>query len=206
MNQRDLRSPRSLLAGEVVPSPNGSLRESVVVCQHLFEGVGDRSAATFQNVGSHVQRAVLLERHRLLPTSFSAKSAETLLPSSCSGAGHQQPGLRQSVSLFQKCVIRSSTARWSRRSFSWAWPGASVASSVVDLGPSHRSLRPAVVASKRPGPKRPWPANGPRLEQRQKRTGRPTPRCSGRLTQSQAIMNFRRYRFEEPPWPPNGRR
>ena len=206
MNQRDLRSPRSLLAGEVVPSPNGSLRESVVVCQHLFDAAGGSSAGTFQNVGSHASRGVLLERPRLLPTSFSDRSPEALLPSSCSGAGHQQPGFRQSVSLFQKCVIRSSTARWSRRSFSWTWPGASVASSVVDLGPSHRSLRPAIVASQRPGPKRRWPANGPRLERRQKRTGRPTPRCSGRLTQSQAIMNFRRYRFEEPPWPPNGRR
>ena len=71
MNQRDLRSPRSLLAGEVVPSPNGSLRESVVVCQHLFDAAGGSSAGTFQNVGSHASRGVLLERPRLLPTSFS---------------------------------------------------------------------------------------------------------------------------------------
>jgi hypothetical protein len=206
MNQRDLRSPRSLLADEVVPSPNGSLRESVVVCQHLFGAAGGSSAGTFQNVGSHVQRAVLLERPHLLPTPFCDRQAEALLPSSCSGAGHQQPGFRQSVSLFQTCVIRSSTARWSRRSFSWAWPGASVASSVVDLGPSHRSLRPGIVASQRPGPRRRGPANDPRLERPQKRTGRPTPRCSGRLTQSQAIMAFSRSRFEERRWPANGRR
>ena len=174
MNQRDLRSPGSFLAGEVVPSPNGSLRESVVVCQHLFDTAGGRSAGTFQNVGSHVQRVVLLERPRLLPTSFSERSAETPLPSSHGGAEHQRPGFRQSVSLFQRGVIRSSTARWSRRPFSWAWPGASVASSVVDLGPSRRSHRSAMVASQHPGPKLLGAANDPRLEHRQKRTGRPT--------------------------------
>jgi hypothetical protein len=207
MNQRDLRSPRSLLAGEVVPSPNGSLRGSTVACQHLFEGVGGRSAWTLQSVGSRVQKTVLPERPLLLPTSFSERLPEALLPSSSGGVGPQPTlAFRSSVSPVPQSAIRSSTARRQRQSFSEPLPPASVASSEVVLGQSHRSIRSAFVACQRPGPRRRGPANGPRLERRQKRTGRPTPRCSGRLTQSQAIMNFRRYRFEEPPWPPNGRR
>jgi hypothetical protein len=205
MNQRDLRSPRSLLAG--VPSPSGSLRESAAACQHLFEDGDGSPAGTLQGVGSRVQKAVLSEQPLLLPTSFSERLPEAIAPSSSGGVG-PQPTLvfRSSASPVAQSGVRSATARRLRQSFSEPLPPASVASSEVVLGQSHRSLRSAFVACQRPGPRRRGPANGPRLEHRQKRTGRPTPRCSGRLTQSQAIMNFRRYRFEEPPWPPNGRR
>jgi hypothetical protein len=207
MNQRDLRSPRGLLAGQVVPSPNGSLRESVVACQHLFEGVGGRSAWTLQSAGSCVQEAVLSERPLLLPTSFSERFPEALLPSSSGGVGPQPTlAFRSSVSPVPQSTIRSATARRLRQSFSEPLPAAFVASSEVVLGQSRRSLRSAIVACQRPGPKRRGPANGPRLERCQKRTGRPTLQCSGRLTQFQAIMVFSRSHFEERRWPANGRR
>jgi hypothetical protein len=175
MNQRDLRSPRGLLAGEVVPSPHGSLRESAVAFQHLFEGVGGRSAGTLQSVRSRVQKAVLPERPVLLPTSFSERWPEALWPSS-SGRVGPQPTLafRSSASLGAQSGVRSATARRPRQSFSEPLPPASVASSEVVLGQSHRSLRSAFVACQRPGPRGRGPANGPRLERCQKRTGRPT--------------------------------
>ena len=155
MNQRNLRSPRSLLAGEVVPSPNGSLRESVVVCQHLFEGVGDRSAGTLQSAGSRVQKVVLPERPVLLPTSFSESFPEALLPSSSGGVGSQPTlAFRSSASPVPRSRIRSATARRLRQSFSEPLPATSVASSEVVLGQSDRSLRSAFVACQRPGPRR----------------------------------------------------